>query len=582
VYFFSSQKRRARPCRRLCVHVLTSLTFSSIPFVPSRVQEQQPNIAAAPFIPAGSIKANATPFVPGKSSPDIHLPSDDDFTLGLTGAPMTLGTAPQNPYHLEHTNVASKKVGGGQQSSLLHREPIYPQSPSGMSGQMPVFARFASEQLHAEMKHKSFLEQAQMDPTSEGATDLPRVLNHYHSLVPLEDINRGDVSLVLGLRSDAMKGVSSIDGAAHVLRRIDHNHLVPNSELIAAAKEAVDRWAPFRGHPHVAALCGTFMSADMRDTPALYFAHTYHSGASTLEATHCGDSAGCVPASEAELWNYASQLCCTLRAVHDAGLAVGGAIALSPTKIIRCPCAASAFSTAGTGMASRIRLSAIGVADVLRPDLVGLVTSNGRGVGLAQKDDLRAVGNLLALLACGQTQSRMADPIASARRRCSHPLWHLISGLASGAISDTATFTQLVAPVVLASLEAERAANDRLESELAKELENGRLLRLLIKLGFVNERPDGDMDTEWAETGDRYILKLFRDYVFHQHNNQGSPVMDWGHVFESLNKLDVGVSERVLLLSRDEMSMLVASYADIKRCVDGAYTELLRSSKTNN
>ena len=50
-------------------------------------------------------------------------------------------------------------------------------------------------------------------------------------------------------------------------------------------------------------------------------------------------------------------------------------------------------------------------------------------------------------------------------------------------------------------------------------------------------------------------------------------------MFESLNKLDVGVSERVLLLSRDEMSMLVASYADIKRCVDGAYTELLQSSK---
>jgi PAB-dependent poly(A)-specific ribonuclease subunit 3 len=121
-----------------------------------------------------------------------------------------------------------------------------------------------------------------------------------------------------------------------------------------------------------------------------------------------------------------------------------------------------------------------------------------------------------------------------------------------------------------------------LESELAKELENGRLLRLLVKLGFVNERPDGDMDTEWAETGDRYILKLFRDYVFHQHNDQGSPVMDWGHVFESLNKLDVGVSERVLLLSRDEMSMLVASYADIKRCVDGAYAELLQSSKAYN
>lgn len=406
------------------------------------------------------------------------------------------------------------------------------------------------------------------------------MLNHYHSLVPLEDLERGDVSPVLGLRSDAMKGVSSIDGKAHVLRRMDHNRLVPNSELVAAAKETVNRWMPFRGHPHVAALCGTFVSADMRDTPSLYFAHTYYPGASTLEATHCSDAEGSVPASEAELWNYASQLCCTLRAVHGAGLAVGGAIALSPSKIIRCPCAS--FPNARTNFSSRVRLSAIGVADVLRPDLVGLVSSKGHGVGLAQKDDLRAVGNLLAVLACGQNQAQVIDHVTSARHRCSQPLWHLISGLASGSISDCATFTQLVAPVALESIEAERAANDRLESELAKELENGRLLRLLVKLGFVNERPDGDMDTEWAETGDRYILKLFRDYVFHQHNDQGSPVMDWGHVFESLNKLDVGVSERVLLLSRDEMSMLVASYADIKRCVDGAYAELLQSSKAYN
>ena len=53
------------------------------------------------------------------------------------------------------------------------------------------------------------------------------MLNHYHSLVPLEDLETGDVSPVLGLRSDAMKGVSSIDGKAHVLRRLDHNRLVP-------------------------------------------------------------------------------------------------------------------------------------------------------------------------------------------------------------------------------------------------------------------------------------------------------------------------------------------------------------------
>jgi len=30
-------------------------------------------------------------------------------------------------------------------------------------------------------------------------------------------------------------------------------------------------------------------------------------------------------------------------------------------------------------------------------------------------------------------------------------------------------------------------------AELAKEVENGRLLRLLIKLGFINERPGKDV-----------------------------------------------------------------------------------------
>jgi hypothetical protein len=39
-------------------------------------------------------------------------------------------------------------------------------------------------------------------------------------------------------------------------------------------------------------------------------------------------------------------------------------------------------------------------------------------------------------------------------------------------------------------------------------------------------------------------------------------------------QLDAGVPERVMLLARDETSMLVVSYADLKRCVDSAYTDL--------
>ena len=148
--------------------------------------------------------------------------------------------------------------------------------------------------------------------------------------------------------------------------------------------------------------------------------------------------------------------------------------------------------------------------------------------------------------------------------------------------------------------------------ELGKETEAGRLLRLLGKLSFVTERPELGGDTQWAETGDRrarrgggaaaarragvtspslppcqsttrtqhhaaprrYLLKLFRDFVFHQCDEGGAPLLDWGVVAEALNKLDAGVPEKVLLMSRDEMSMLVVSYADLRRCVEGCYAEL--------
>ena len=182
------------------------VSTAAAPFLPPnlvKVQDQQPNAGAAPFIPAVSIKANATPFVPGASSGkpsagtsspgDIHLPSDDDFTLGLTdistvsrgaGAPLTIGLASQNdvnvnnagpsPYNMQHTTAGSAKVGGGQHSLHVRREPNH-RLPSRVSGQTLLSARFASEQLHAELKHRAFLEQAQMDPASEGATNLPRV-----------------------------------------------------------------------------------------------------------------------------------------------------------------------------------------------------------------------------------------------------------------------------------------------------------------------------------------------------------------------------------------------------------------------
>jgi PAB-dependent poly(A)-specific ribonuclease subunit 3 len=62
---------------------------------------------------------------------------------------------------------------------------------------------------------------------------------------------------------------------------------------------------------------------------------------------------------------------------------------------------------------------------------------------------------------------------------------------------------------------------------------------------------------------------------FLQTTEEGTPLLDWGHVIECLNKLDAGVPEKVILLSRDERSMLIASYGDLKRCLEGVYQELV-------
>lgn len=46
-----------------------------------------------------------------------------------------------------------------------------------------------------------------------------------------------------------------------------------------------------------------------------------------------------------------------------------------------------------------------------------------------------------------------------------------------------------------------------------------------------------DMNPDWADTGDRYLLKLFRDYVFHQVDENGAPVIEMSHVIQCLNKV---------------------------------------------
>jgi PAB-dependent poly(A)-specific ribonuclease subunit 3 len=99
----------------------------------------------------------------------------------------------------------------------------------------------------------------------------------------------------------------------------------------------------------------------------------------------------------------------------------------------------------------------------------------------------------------------------------------------------------------------------------------------MLKINFILDRPE--LHQSLSPTGDKYPISLFHQYVFHQVDEKGAPVLDLSHVLRSLNKLDVGIDEKILLVSSDEQSCLIVSYREMKDLIGRTFTELLKERK---
>lgn len=426
-------------------------------------------------------------------------------------------------------------------------------------GRMAMTSKYMSPDLYTLLQQHNYLIQAQVDPTSELSRRVPPYIHHYHTLFPLEDISNDDhPSRALGLRTVVLKGIHQEDGRPHALWRLNGLQIAPSQQLMQTATAVVQKWAPLGPHPNVVALRDVFVSKELDNVPSLYFAYDYHPGAVTLQQVHIRPPGPNrmvqINVTEPQLWSYAIQIASALRAVHRAGL-VCRAANLAPSKVILTA-------------KNRVRVNAVGIIGVL-------VAGEHRDMVKLHAQDLMALGRLLLCLACGTTSAPSLDFCVS---KYSQDFVSVVRALlrakGDGGIRDAGHLCGVLGQRAFTEMEQLHVFNDGLMGELGREVENGRLLRLLIKLGYINERPGTDMTPDWSETGDRYLLKLLRDYIFHNTNEDGTPMMDWGHVIECLNKLDAGVPEKILLMGRDETSMLVASYMDLRKCVETAYTEL--------
>jgi hypothetical protein len=129
--------------------------------------------------------------------------------------------------------------------------------------------------------------------------------------------------------------------------------------------------------------------------------------------------------------------------------------------------------------------------------LLDVVThGSSPSISVHQQEDILALGKLLLGLTNISTQAIQNLPKALdvLSRSYSEELKNFILSLLSppppGMNKTIEDVLALLGPHILADLNAAHDYNDLLESDMTKELENGRLVRLLTKFGFINERPE--------------------------------------------------------------------------------------------
>mmetsp|Transcript_13714 Transcript_13714/g.25797 ORF Transcript_13714/g.25797 Transcript_13714/m.25797 type:complete len:446 (+) Transcript_13714:1295-2632(+) len=356
---------------------------------------------------------------------------------------------------------------------------------------------------------------------------------------------------------------------------------------------------------------------------AVFFLHEYHPMSLTLRECVYGVERGGMtggwtdeqalgpgafrPLEEEVIWSYVTQLISAVRAVHRANMACR---TLQLQHILVCPDAGSGMdetaaqmmmmsttsmgSEGGLGLALRtnrvrLRINCLGVVDALEFEARKTVQE-------LQMEDMKCLGRILLSLASGiEVRGNASEELYSQcqeymQQNYSEELYKLTVSLLARPrpgrmgmmIVDPPSIDEvchLIAEHALDEMDSTHVIMDGMDQALAAEYESGRMLRLMMKLAFINERPEFGVDPRWSESGDCYVLKLFRDYVFHQADESGRPIMDLGHVISALNKLDAAEEdEQIVLTSRDGKTIMVVSYADIARYLENAYAELCNSS----
>ncbi|QQK41908.1 Zinc finger, CCCH-type [Penicillium digitatum] len=480
-----------------------------------------------------------------------------------TPTPMTpgaVGPVSANPYSHDPTGTMGgaffANQTGFQQPIQYHLyAPIGPHSQNTLGYQRNVHDLFIPNDLREELQKKSAAT-LQTLPN----TQLPAQVDYFHSLVPL-DLSHQKNAATFGYPSWIYKAQSSKDGTFYALRRLEGFRLT-NEKAI----RSVQAWKRVC-NASVVTIHDAFTSRSFQDS-SLIFVTDYHPLSKTLADQHLNTGTrfpgrhtnAHIP--EQVLWGYMTQIANGLKAIHTNGLA---ARVLEPSKVLL---------TAKT----RVRINACAILDVVQFD-------TQRTLADLQRQDLVNFGQLIVTLGANSPivihnpTKAMEHFTRSYSPQLKNSVFWLLNGQQKDQERTIDTFITGISSQLMSTFDSALHLDDQLNYDLGRELENGRIVRLLSKLGLINERPEYELDQRWSESGERYFLKLFRDYVFHSVDSQGEAVVDLGHVLTCLNKLDAGIDEKIHLVSRDEQSSFIVSYKEVKKALESSFQALMKPAR---
>ncbi|CAF3746135.1 unnamed protein product [Rotaria magnacalcarata] len=475
------------------------------------------------------------------------------------------------PYSMQQLTDDDLLING---SNHEEKERTVPPDMSSVRQARPDYAYFMADELRAELFRRN--QMLTVCANLDVAAAMPERVGDYYNLMPLDSsqANVPHKSRTFRYQTLSYKATHMRTNATCYLKRIMGCKL-PTVRLY----EVVEAWKKII-HANIAQLREVFLTKDFNDDqPSMVFVYDFIPCSETLQKRHFSANNSLLKGwsnpynisgedrpfsagkgtnqtgllAETLIWEYVVQISSLIRTLHAA--------------LLSCRC---------------LHLSRI---------LVDGDSKTGRAKSRHRiQNDLQDFGRLILMLACnsivGAQKEHLQTSLEIVQRSYSHDLKNLIlhfllpsNTLKPKNINDC---MPMIGARFYAYIDNLHVRGDILENELAKELDCGRLFRLIAKFNTLLERPEHSMNQAWSETGDRYILKLFRDFVFHSIGFEGEPIVDMAHVVQCLNKFDAGSHDKICLTSRDEQNVMIVSYSELHQAFERAFTELMNYGATGS